>query len=56
MDSVSRDARREALHEKIENAQATLRRAAAAAVIQNDPLSEQTQGGRHFDWRACGYL
>jgi S-methylmethionine-dependent homocysteine/selenocysteine methylase len=41
MDSVSRDARREALHEKIENAQATLRRAAAAAVIQNDPLSEQ---------------
>jgi hypothetical protein len=41
MDSVSRVARREALHEKIENAQATLRRAASAAVIQNDPLSEQ---------------
>ena len=41
MDAVSRRARREALHEKIENAQATLRRAAAAAVIQNDPLSEQ---------------
>ena len=41
MDTVSRGARREALHEKIENAQATLRRAASAAVIQNDPLSEQ---------------
>jgi hypothetical protein len=41
MDSVSRGGRREALHEKIENAQATLRRAAAAAVIHNDPLSEQ---------------
>ena len=41
MDTVSRGARREALHEKIENAQATLRRAAAAAVIQNAPLSEQ---------------
>jgi hypothetical protein len=41
MDTVSRGARRQALHEKIENAQATLRRAAAAAVIQNDPLSEQ---------------
>jgi hypothetical protein len=41
MDTVNRGARREALHEKIENAQATLRRAASAAVIQNDPLSEQ---------------
>jgi hypothetical protein len=41
MDTVSRNTRREALHDKIENAQATLRRAAAAAVIQNDPLSEQ---------------
>jgi hypothetical protein len=37
----SRGARREALHEKIGNAQATLRHAASAAVIQNDPLSEQ---------------
>lgn len=41
MDSVSTGTRREALHEKIENAQAILRRAASAAVIQNDPLSEQ---------------
>ncbi len=41
MDSLSSNSRRDTLHEKIENAQATLRKAASAAVIQNDPLSEQ---------------
>ena len=41
MDSMNAGSRRETLHEKIENAQATLRKAASAAVIQNDPLSEQ---------------
>jgi hypothetical protein len=41
MDSINSGSRRDTLHEKIENAQAKLRKAAAAAVIQNDPLSEQ---------------
>jgi hypothetical protein len=41
MDSINSSSRRDTLHEKIENAQAKLRKAASAAVIQNDPLSEQ---------------
>ena len=41
MDSVSPSSRREALHDKVEAAQTALRRAASAAVIQGDPLSEQ---------------
>lgn len=41
MDSVSPGSRREVLHDKVEAAQTALRRAASAAVIQGDPLSEQ---------------
>lgn len=41
MDSLNSNSRRDTLHEKIETAQAALRKAASAAVIQNDPLSEQ---------------
>ena len=41
MDSVASGTRREILHNKVGAAQAVLRRAAAAALLQNDPLSEQ---------------
>ncbi|MDE8343424.1 MAG: hypothetical protein POG24_06360 [Acidocella sp.] len=43
MDPITPKARREALHEQITEAQMILRRAAAAAALKGDPLSEQLQ-------------
>jgi hypothetical protein len=43
MDPISPNARREALHEQIAEAQMVLRRAAAAAALKSDPLAEQLQ-------------
>jgi hypothetical protein len=41
MDPLNSGSRRDALHNKVEAAQAVLRRAAAASVLRNDPLAEQ---------------
>jgi len=43
MDPISPAARREALHEQINDAQMVLRRASAAAALKSDPLAEQLQ-------------
>ena len=43
MDPISPAARREALHEQINEAQMILRRAAATSALKSDPLAEQLQ-------------